>query len=205
MAKSNGTLNVSKKKSTGSNGSAPKKDSNGSTKSKTDKTLDLLFEKNLRDTYSAEQQMIEALPEMIKAADNEDLKDAFSKHLEQTKRQAERLEKVFSRLEIDKDEDKVTCKAMEGLIKEGKEILKEFDKSPVRDSAMIIGAQKIEHYEIAAYGSLRELAEVLGYKKMSEMFDRTLQEEEDTDKLLSEIAQDVNDEAFESSREMEFA
>jgi ferritin-like metal-binding protein YciE len=92
---------------------------------------------------------------------------------------------------------------MKGLIKEAQETIKEFEKSPVRDSALIIGAQKVEHYEIAAYGSLRELAEVLRYSKIAEVLDRTLQEEEETDEELSYIAQDVNDEACEVSSRKE--
>lgn len=197
MGKSNGTYSTSKK-SQSTSGSSTKSTSTKADANETNDTLDKLFEKNLKDIYSAEKQLIKALPEMVKAADNEDLQDAFSKHLEQTKRHAERLEKVFDRLEIDKEEE-VTCEAMKGLIKENDEIISEFDKSPVRDSALIIGAQKVEHYEIAAYGSLRELADVLGYSKIADLFDRTLQEEEDTDEQLSYIAQDVNDEAYEIS------
>lgn len=203
MGKSNGTYSTSKKsQTTSSNGSSSKSTSSKSESTETNDTLEKLFEKNLKDVYSAEKQLIKALPEMIKAADNEDLQDAFTKHLEQTKRHAERLEKVFDRLEIDKSEE-VTCEAMKGLIKENEEIIEEFDKSPVRDSALIIGAQKVEHYEIAAYGSLRELADVLGYSKIADLFERTLQEEEDTDEQLSYIAQDVNDEACELSESKE--
>jgi ferritin-like metal-binding protein YciE len=161
------------------------------------KTLQQLFEEGLKDIYNAEKQLIEALPEMAQAAYHEELQDAFTIHLEQTKKQKERLEKIFMRLRMDKEEE--TCKAMEGLIEEGQKIIEEFEPSPVRDSALIIGAQKIEHYEIAAYGSLCELAEVLGYYKVADMLDRTLEEEEDTDMLLTEIAEEVNDEALELS------
>ena len=90
-----------------------------------------------------------------------------------------------------------TCEAMEGLIKENKEIISEFDRSPARDSALIIGAQKVEHYEIASYGSLCELADVLGMQKVCDILDRTLEEEEDTDRDLTDIARHVNDEAAE--------
>jgi ferritin-like metal-binding protein YciE len=103
------------------------------------------------------------------------------------------------RLRMDREGE--TCKAMEGLIEEGQKIIEEFEPGPVRDSALIIGAQKIEHYEIAAYGSLNELAEVLGYHKIADVLDRSLLEEEDTDALLTEIAQEVNDEALEMSNE----
>lgn len=154
------------------------------------------------DIYNAETQLIDALPEMARAAESEELEDAFNNHLQETQRQVERLEKIFDRLGIEKSEAE-TCKAMEGLIKENKKVIDEFDRSPVRDSALIIGAQKVEHYEIAAYGSLVELADVLGYEKIADMLDRTLQEEGDTDKNLSAIAQDINDEACEVSYESE--
>jgi ferritin-like metal-binding protein YciE len=164
------------------------------------KTLRQLFEEGLLDIYNAEKQLIEALPGMAEAAYNEELQDAFTIHLEQTKKHKERLEKIFNRLNMDTEEEE-TCKAMEGLIEEGQKIIEEFDPSPVRDAALIIGAQKIEHYEIASYGSLNELAEVLGYHKVADILDRTLEEEEDTDLLLTEIAQEVNDEAMEISEE----
>jgi ferritin-like metal-binding protein YciE len=166
---------------------------------KPEKTLEDLFETNLQDIYSAEQQLIEALPKLAKAAYNEDLQDAFNRHLEQTKRQAERLDKIFQRLRITKGKEK--CKAMEGLIEESDKIIAEFDESPVRDSALIIGAQKVEHYEIAAYGSLCELADVLGFTKIGDVLDRSLEEEENTDRTLTSIAMDVNDEAYEISQE----
>lgn len=177
-----------------------KKDSGSS--SKTSKTLEDLLEAELKDTYSAEKQLVEALPEMAKAAYSEDLADAFNHHLEETKRHVERLEKIFDRLHIEKKEDE-KCLAMEGLIKEGKRIITEFEEGPVRDAALIIAAQKVEHYEIAAYGSMCELADVLGYDKIASILDRTLEEEESTDSMLTEIAQDVNDEAHEMSAEEE--
>ena len=199
---SNGT---SKKKTTttaSSNGQAKSTTRKTSSEKKPDKTLEDLFEEGLLDIYNAETQLLEALPELAKAADSEDLEDAFNEHLEQTQRQVERLEKIFDRLDIDKSEAE-TCEAMKGLIEESNKIIDEFDRSPVRDSALIIGAQKVEHYEIASYGSLCELADVLGYEKIADILDRTLQEEEDTDKLLTSIAQDVNDEAYEVSESSE--
>jgi ferritin-like metal-binding protein YciE len=162
-------------------------------------SLEDLFESNLKDIYSAEKQLVEALPKVAEAAYSEDLQDAVREHLEQTKRQVQRLEKIFSRLSIDKsDEEK--CMAMEGLIKECDRTIQEFEESPVRDSALIIGAQKIEHYEIAAYGSLCELADVLGLTGALDLLERTLDEEGDTDKNLTEIAKYINDEALEMSR-----
>lgn len=161
------------------------------------------FEELLQDTYNAEKQLVKALPEAAKAAYSEHLQDAFENHFEQTKRQVERLEKVFDRLRIDKGNE--TCEAMEGLLKEVKEIIDEHDKSIIRDTALIIAAQKVEHYEIAAYGSLVELADVLGLNNTADLFERTLREEKETDYILSDIAQCVNDEAYEeSSAELEY-
>lgn len=170
------------------------------TKGKITKTLDDLFVEELNTIYDAEKQLIEALPVMAKAAYNENLLEAFDSHLEQTKRQVERLEKVFDRLRIDRNEEQ-KCEAMEGLVTECNQIIDEFETTPVRDSALIIAAQKIEHYEIASYGSLCELADVLGYTKIAELLDRSLEEEETTDKNLTVIAQDINDMAFELEHE----
>lgn len=166
-----------------------------------DKTLEQLLEEGLQDIYSAEQQLIEALPAMAKAAYEEELEHAFNHHLEQTKKHAQRLEKICSRLNIEPTGK--TCKAMEGLVAEAKELISEFNESPVRDSGLIIAAQKVEHYEIASYGSLCELADVLGHKKIVEILDRTLREEEDTDHLLTDIAHDINDEAYELSQQQQ--
>ena len=161
-------------------------------------TLLGIFEEQLKDIYSAEKQLVAALPEVAKATDSEDLEEAINEHLQQTKKHVDRLEKVFERMGISKTEE-TKCQAMEGLIAESKKVIREFDRSPVRDSALIIGAQKIEHYEIAAYGSLCELADVMGEGKIADLLDRTLEEEENTDKILTEIAQEVNDSAAETS------
>jgi ferritin-like metal-binding protein YciE len=167
--------------------------------SKGQSTLEDLFENNLKDIYSGEKQLLQALPKVAEAAYNEDLQDAFREHLEQTRRHVERLDKIFSRLGIDKGSEE-KCLAMEGLIKECNRTIEEFEESPVRDSALIIGAQKIEHYEIAAYGSLCELADVLGLSGAMGLLERTLEEEETTDRNLTDIAKDINDEAFEMSQ-----
>lgn len=174
------------------------KNQNGSSKynSTKHKTLEDLFEDGLKDVYSSEMQLVKALPNMVKAAENEDLQDAFEQHLQETKRQLERIEKIFGRLKIDKSEVE-TCAAMEGLIEEADKIIDEYEPSPVRDAALIIGAQKVEHYEIASYGSLVELADVLGHAQFVTILERSLQEEGDTDHKLSAIAQDINDEAYE--------
>ncbi|HET6226080.1 MAG TPA: ferritin-like domain-containing protein [Bacteroidia bacterium] len=158
-------------------------------------SLKKIFEELLQDTYSAETQIVEALPELAKASHSEDLQEAFETHLTQTKKQIERLEKIFDRLRIEKKGEK--CKAMEGLVEEGKKIIKEHTDNVTRDVALIIAAQKVEHYEIAAYGSLVELADVLNLDKVADILETTLEEEKETDELLSDIAQQVNDEAFE--------
>jgi ferritin-like metal-binding protein YciE len=164
----------------------------------THKSLEDLLEDGLKEIYDAEQQLLEALPEVAAACYNEDLQDAVNKHHQQTKRHVERLEKVFKRLKISVGE-KRECAAMKGLIGESRKIISEYDESPVRDSALIIGAQKIEHYEIACYGSLCELSDVLGYWNVCDILGRTLDEEEKTDLELTEIAMYVNDEAYETS------
>jgi len=165
---------------------------------KKEKTLECILKDGLKAMYSAETQLIEALPEMAKAAESEDLQDAFNKHLQETKRHAERLEKIFSKLGIEKSEVK-KCLVMESLINEGKKVMEEFEEGPVRDSALIIGAQKVEHHEVASYGSLCELCDVLGYHKVGDILDRTLEEEENTDEDLTNIAKHINDEAYEST------
>ena len=161
-----------------------------------EQTLEGIFKDGLKDIYSAESQLLDALPKMVKAAYSEELQDAFSKHLEETKRHVERLEKVFNRLDIDKS-DIEKCKAMEGLIEEVNKIIGEYDENPVRDSALIIGTQKIEHYEIASYGSLCELADVLRQPQIKTILGRTLDEEEITDEDLTALAQSINDEAYD--------
>lgn len=166
-------------------------------------TLNGIFEQELKDIYSAEKQLLEALPKMADAAYNEELIDAFKIHLQQTERHVERLEKIFDRLNMEVGEE-ARSKSMEGLIEAGKTIIEQYEECSARDSALIIVVQKIEHYEIASYGSLCELADVLGYLKVAEILYRTLQEEEETDKALTDIAQDVNDDAFEQEEDVVF-
>ncbi len=161
-------------------------------------TLQHLLKTGLSEIYSAELQLVKVLPEVAKACYSEDLEDAMIKHYRQTQRHVERLEKVFKRLELDVPEN-ADCPAMEGLIEECRKVISEFEESPVRDSALIIGAQKIEHYEIACYGSLCELCDVLGYWNVCDVLGRTLDEEEKTDLELTEIAMHVNDDAYELS------
>jgi ferritin-like metal-binding protein YciE len=168
--------------------------SSNQSKQQSGKTISDVFEKELKDIYNAEKQLVSALPEMAEAASSDDLKQAFEDHLEETKEHVKRIEKAFSILGIDREEEQ--CEAMEGLIEEGKKIINDFEEGEVRDCALIIGAQKIEHYEIAAYGSLCELAEVMGKHRVADLLDETLEEEENADKKLTEVAEMVNDGAL---------
>jgi ferritin-like metal-binding protein YciE len=158
-------------------------------------TLQKLYTDELRDLYNAENQLMKALPKMAKAASSEELKDAFEKHLEQTKGHVERLEQVFEELG-EKPKGK-TCRAMKGLIEEGSEILKEDGEDSVIDAGIIVAAQKVEHYEIAGYGSVRTFAHLLGQNKAAELLQTTLDEEAETNQLLNRLAESiVNPEAL---------
>lgn len=150
-------------------------------------SIKTLFFSELQDIYSAETQIVEALPDMVKAAESPELKDAFKKHLEETKEQVKRLEKIFKALEIKHPKEK--CEAMEGLISEGADVIKEYDKSAVRDAALISKAQRIEHYEISVYGTLRTFARELELDDIAELLDLSLEEEAAADKKLTKIAE----------------
>jgi ferritin-like metal-binding protein YciE len=152
-----------------------------------------LLVEELKDLYSAENQLIKALPRMAKAATSDELKNAFETHLEQTKEHAARLEKVMKQL--DESPKGKTCKAMKGLIEEGKEAMEEDAEDVIMDLALITAAQKVEHYEIAGYGCARTLAELSGEKKIAATLQETLDEEGETDKLLTEVAMGLNLEA----------
>jgi len=158
-------------------------------------TLKTLYIDELRDLYNAENQLIKALPKMAKAASSEELQDAFEKHLEQTKTHVERLEEVFE--EIGEKPKGKTCKAMKGLIEEGSEILHEDGEESVIDAGIIVAAQKVEHYEIASYGSVRTFAQLLGKDSSAELLQTTLDEESEANELLNKLAEDiVNPEAL---------
>lgn len=165
--------------------------------------LEKFFHDQLKDIYYAEQQLLKALNEMKSASTTEELEDAFDEHLKQTERQVKRLEKVFS-LIGQKPEGK-RCEAMDGLIKEGKTIISETKEGTMtRDAALIIAAQKIEHYEIASYGGLVALALTLGKGRAASILDKTLQEEYDTDELLTDIAEaHINFDAEEEGEKRE--
>jgi ferritin-like metal-binding protein YciE len=158
-------------------------------------TLEKLYIEELRDLYNAENQLLKALPKMAKGASSPELKDAFEKHLEQTKGHVERLEELFE--QRDESPKGKTCKAMKGLIEEGSEILKEEGEDSVIDAGMIVAAQKVEHYEIASYGSVRTFANLLGKDEEAKLLQATLDEESETNEILNQLAEGiVNEEAL---------
>jgi ferritin-like metal-binding protein YciE len=161
------------------------------------KSLEDLFHHELKDIYSAEKQLLKALPKMAKAADSEELRSAFAQHAEETERQIERLDEIFEQLEVSPGRHK--CKAMEGLIEEAKELLEEDAEPQVLDAALICSAQRVEHYEIAAYGCARTFAQQMGLNDVVELLQATLEEEAATDKKLTELAESrVNQQAEET-------
>ena len=148
-------------------------------------SLENLFLHEIRDLLSAEKQLVKALPKMAKGAANATLQDAFHEHLEQTKNQVQRLEQVFQIM--GKPARAEQCKAMEGLIEEGAELLEEEGSEAVKDAAIIAAAQRVEHYEIAGYGSARTLTEMLHQEEAADLLQQTLDEEKETDRKLTEI------------------
>jgi ferritin-like metal-binding protein YciE len=152
-------------------------------------SLQTLYTSELRDLYNAEHQLLKALPKMAKAASSAELRTAFENHLGQTKTHVERLEQVFKHLG-EKPKGK-TCHAMKGLIEEGSEILEEDGDESIRDAGIIVAAQKVEHYEIAGYGSVRAFAELLGQDKAAELLQATLDEESEANELLNQLAESV--------------
>ena len=158
-------------------------------------SLKKLYLEELRDLYSAETQLVNALPKMVKGASSAELKQAFGNHLEQTEEHVERLNKIFGRL--DEKPTGKTCKAMKGLIEEGSELLEEEGEESVIDAGLIGAAQRIEHYEIASYGTVRTFADLLGEEDAVELLQQTLDEEGETNEELSELAErTVNKEAL---------
>ena len=155
----------------------------------------------LKDIYYAEKQILKALPKMEKAATTEELKDCFRTHIEQTEEQVARLEQVFEIM--GKRAQGKKCEAMEGLVAEGESAMEETeDGSMTRDVALIVSAQKIEHYEIASYGSLAQLTKTMGLAEVADLLEQTLQEEKETDELLTSIAENnINLQAEEEGEE----
>src|ERR1700761_9177112 len=153
---------------------------------KNNKTLDDLFEDTLKDIYYAENKILKALPKMAKAAHSDELKAAFQKHLRETEGQVSRLEKVFKLIDVAPKGKK--CEAIEGIIEEGAEIMKEFKGAPALDAGLVSAAQAVEHYEIARYGTLKRWAEMMGLDQAVQLLDETLEEEKQTDATLTELA-----------------
>jgi ferritin-like metal-binding protein YciE len=167
-------------------------------------SLNKLYLEELRDLYSAETQLVKALPKMAKGASSDELREAFESHLEQTKEHVERLTEIFDQLE-EKPSGK-TCKAMKGLIEEGSEMLEQEGDESVIDAGLIAAAQRVEHYEIAGYGTVRTFANLLGEDEAVELLQQTLDEEGETDKQLSELAEGiVNEKALTDGEEKEVA
>ncbi|MDQ3622610.1 MAG: ferritin-like domain-containing protein [Verrucomicrobiota bacterium] len=164
------------------------------------KSLRDVYIPELKDLYSAEKQLITALPKMAKAAVNEQLAAAFEEHLEQTQEQLQRLEQILEELGESTKSDK--CKGMEGLLAEGSKVMKEEGVKEVIDALLITAAQKVEHYEIAGYGSARTFAEMLGENEAADLLQQTLDEEIETDERLTDIAETaVNTQAGARSSE----
>lgn len=154
-----------------------------------------LYVEELKDLYNAENQLVKALPKMAKSATSGELQEGFEEHLEQTKGHVERLEKIFASLE-ERPKGK-TCKGMEGLIEEGKDILDEDFEEALLDAALIGAAQRVEHYEIAAYGTARQFARLLGESEHVVLLEETLKEEKETDEKLTALAVKINERARE--------
>jgi len=157
-----------------------------------DQELKELYIDELKDLFNAENQLVKALPKLAKAATSEDLRAGFEEHLKQTRGHVERLDTIFKSL--DESPKGKKCKGMEGLVEEGSEAIEEYEGS-VRDAALIGAAQRVEHYEMAGYGTVVALAKQLGEDKHANLLEKTLQEEKDTDAKLTSLSQTINAEA----------
>jgi ferritin-like metal-binding protein YciE len=160
-------------------------------------SLHELYIQQLRDLYDAENQLVKALPKMAEAANSDELRQGFEEHLEQTKEHVQRLETIFEKLGEKPKGEK--CKGMEGLVKEGSEVLEEDMQEDVKDAAIIAAAQRVEHYEIAGYGTVRTYANLLGEDEATSLLEKTLDEEKETDDKLTQLAEDINVEAEEGA------
>jgi ferritin-like metal-binding protein YciE len=165
-------------------------------------SLESLFIEELRDIYNAEKQILRALPKMAKAAESAELSQAFTKHLKETQGHVQRLEKILR--ELGQAVRGKQCKGMMGLLEEGKEKLEEDGEAAVLDAALIASAQKVEHYEIAAYGCLRTYAKLLGYDQVAKLLEQTLAEEEAADKKLTQLGEGgINEAAAAATSQLE--
>lgn len=162
-------------------------------------SLKELYVDELKDLYSAEKQLTKALPKMAKAANSSELKKGFEKHLKETEGHVERLERIFGSLEERPGGKK--CVGMEGLIKEGSEVIGEDFSEDVMDAALIAAAQRVEHYEIAGYGTVCAYADLLGESKHSSLLRQTLDEEKQTDQKLTELSQEINVQAKQGAEQ----
>ncbi len=160
-----------------------------------------VYIEQLRDLYNAEIQLTKALPKMAKAATSPELAQGFEEHLEQTKGHANRLEQIFKKL--DEKPTGKKCKAMEGLVEEGAEAIEENAAPAAKDSLLIAAAQRVEHYEIAGYGTVKNFAKILGEDEAVKLLEQTLEEEVETDEKLTEVAESVNTEAQEGADDQE--
>jgi ferritin-like metal-binding protein YciE len=158
-------------------------------------SLQDLYVDELRDLYNAETQLVKALPKMAKAASNDQLREAFQEHLRQTSEHVSRLEQIFEQLGEKASGKK--CLGMEGLVKEGSETMKEDYLEDVKDAAIIGAAQRVEHYEMAGYGTVRAFAELLGETEHVSLLEKTLEEEKQADEKLTELAEEINPKASE--------
>jgi len=156
-------------------------------------TVEKLFVSELKDLYSSENQITKALPKMAKAATSPELKSAFESHLQETEGQIQRLERIFEIL--GKAPGGKSCKGMKGVLEEGSEVLEETAEGEVRDAGLISAAQRVEHYEMAGYGSVRAYAELLGQAEIAKLLQQTLDEESAADKKLTQISAKVNPKA----------
>src|SRR5579859_3989566 len=161
--------------------------------------LQKLYVDELKDLFSAESQLLKALPKMAKAASSDELRTGFEKHLEQTKVHVQRLEEIFASL--DESPKGKKCVGMEGLVKEGSEVIEEGFEDAVLDAGLIGAARRIEHYEMAAYSAVCEFAKVLGQTKHASLLEKTLAEETQTDEKLAELAKEINSQANEEGSE----
>jgi ferritin-like metal-binding protein YciE len=159
-------------------------------------SLHELYVEQLRDLYDAENQLVKALPKMAEASNSDELRQGFEEHLEQTREHVQRLENIFESLGEKPKGEK--CKGMEGLIKEGSEALDEDMQEDVKDAAIIAAAQRVEHYEISGYGTVRTFANLLGEDEAVSLLQKTLDEEKETDSKLNQLAENINVEAEEA-------
>ena len=153
-----------------------------------------LYVEQLKDLYDAEHQLIKALPKLAEASSSDELRNAFEEHLDKTRQHAQRIEQIFEGMGQKAKAQK--CKGMEGLVREGSEVIKEEDiDGEVKDAALIAAAQRVEHYEIAGYGTVRTYANLLGENEAANLLQQTLDEEKEADQTLNEIAEQINVEA----------